>query len=342
MLLRNTIDTTVLPPAERFGMWLDLVARTSVPLRVESPHTADFAAQAEFTDLGAIQLARYQYPSLDCTRKLIRESDPELYILAFTTSGIGTSSQDGRRSEILAGEFTFYDASRPHDVCHYASEPGRTRATSITTVIPHSALPLPPKRMAALYGGRMSGSEGLGALLAQFLIQVTGHPEQYHAADAGRLGTVGLDLATTLLGRNLVAEDAVPTEVRRRALVTQVQAYVHRHLGDATLGPQTIADAHHISLRTLHRLFEAENTTVAAYIRELRLARCRRDLTDPALRAQPVQVVAARWGFADKAHFSRAFRAAYGLSPQAYRDGDPVTARHVNDLASRVNSGQAD
>jgi AraC-like DNA-binding protein len=214
--------------------------------------------------------------------------------------------------------------------------------STVITLIPHSALPLPPKRMAALFGGRMSGTEGIGALLAQFLIQVTGQPEQYHAADAGRLGAVGLDLATTLLGRNLVAEDAVPTEVRRRALVTQVQAYIHRRLGDATLGPQAVADAHHISLRTLHRLFEAENTTVASYIRDLRLARCRRDLTDPTLRAQPAQVIAARWGFPDKAHFSRVFTAAYGMSPQAYRDAGPLAARDVNRLASTVNSVQAD
>ncbi|MEU4553698.1 helix-turn-helix domain-containing protein [Micromonospora violae] len=29
--------------------------------------------------------------------------------------------------------------------------------------------------------------------------------------------------------------------------------------------------------------------------------------------------IAARWGFSDKAHFSRVFRARYGRSPQAYR-----------------------
>ncbi|WP_328376116.1 helix-turn-helix domain-containing protein [Micromonospora zamorensis] len=344
MLPRDTIDTTVLPPGERFGMWLDLVARTSAPLRIQSAHADDFAARAEFIELGPIQLVEYQYPSLDATRtrKLVRQSDPELYILAFTTGGIGTSSQDGRRSEILTGEFTFYDGSRPHDVCHHATEPERDQASSIITLIPHAALPLPPQRMAALYGGRMSGSEGIGALLAQFLLQVTGHPEQYHAADASRLGTVGLDLATTMLGRHLVAEDAVPTEVRRRALLTQVQAYVHRHLGDTTLGPQVLADAHHISVRSLHRLFEAEHTTVASYVRGLRLARCRRDLSDPALRNQPVQTIAARWGFSDKAHFSRAFRAAYGVSPQEHRDGGSHPARIVNRPASTVNSLPAD
>ncbi|MEH1166098.1 helix-turn-helix domain-containing protein [Micromonospora sp. CPCC 205539] len=344
MLQRDSIDTTVLPPGERFGMWLDLVARTSAPLRITSAHADDFAARADFIDLGPIQIVEYEYPSLDATRtrKLIRQSDPELYILALTTGGIGTSSQDGQHSEIQAGEFTFYDGSRPHDVCHHSTEAERDDATSIITLIPHAALPLPPQRMAALYGGRMSGSEGIGALLAQFLRQVTGHPEQYHAADANRLGAVGLDLATTMLGRHLVAEDAVPTEVRRRALLTQVQSYVHRHLGDTTLNPQSVADAHHISLRSLHRLFEAEQSTVASYIRDLRLARCQRDLADPALRSQPAQMIAARWGFPDKAHFSRVFRAAFGLSPQAYRDGQPDPARIVNRSASMVNSSRAD
>ncbi|MET8320344.1 helix-turn-helix domain-containing protein [Micromonospora sp. NPDC005189] len=344
MLHRDTVDTTVLPPSERFGMWLDLVARTSAPMRIWSAHADDFTARADFVDLGPIQLINYHYPSLEATRtaKLIRQSDPELYMLALTTDGVGTSSQDGRHSEIRAGEFTFYDASRPHDVGHHATEPEQGRASSIITMIPHAALPLPPQRMAALYGGRMSGSEGIGALLAQFLLQVTGHPEQYHAADTSRLGAVGLDLATTMLGRHLVAEDAVPTEVRRRALLTQVHAYVHRHLGDATLSPQSVADAHHISVRSLHRLFEVEDSTVASYIRDMRLARCRRDLTDPALRNQPVQAIAARWGFPDKAHFSRVFRMAYGISPQAYRESNSDPARIVNRAAFTVNSVRAD
>ncbi|MEV7330331.1 helix-turn-helix domain-containing protein [Micromonospora sp. NPDC093244] len=344
MLHRQTVDTTVLPPGERFGMWLDLVARTSAPMRISSAHDDDFAAHAAFIELGPIHLVKYHYPSLEATRtpKLIRQSDPEVYMLALTTDGVGTSSQDGRHSEIRAGEFTFYNVSRPHDVGHHATDPERERATSVITMIPHAALPLPPHRMAALFGGKMSGREGIGALLAQFLLQVTGHPEQYHAADAGRLGAVGLDLATTMLGRHLVAEDEVPTEVRRRALVTQVQAYVHRHVGDPALSPRVVADAHHISLRSLHRLFEAQETTVASYIRDVRLARCRRDLTDPALRTQPVQVIAARWGFPDKAHFSRVFRAAYGASPQAYRESTSDPARIVNRPASTVNPPPAD
>jgi AraC-like DNA-binding protein len=186
----------------------------------------------------------------------------------------------------------------------------------------------------------MPGTEGLGALLAPFLTQVATHPEQYHAVDAPRLGTVALDLMTTLLGRHLAAEDAVPVDVRRRALVARVHAFIQRQLGDVNLSPRLVADAHHVSIRSLHRLFEAEDSTVAEYIRSQRLARCRRDLADPALRAQPIQAIAGRWGFTDKAHFSRAFRAAHGMTPQAYRAITSI--RHGSTAAASGSAETAD
>jgi AraC-like DNA-binding protein len=58
---------------------------------------------------------------------------------------------------------------------------------------------------------------------------------------------------------------------------------------------------------------------VAAWIRERRLERCRRDLLDPVLAERPVSAVAARWGLTDPAAFSRLFRAAYGVPPLEYR-----------------------
>ncbi|MGC5019595.1 helix-turn-helix domain-containing protein [Micromonospora sp. DT47] len=341
MLHRDVIDTELVPPRERFGMWLDLVARTASPLRMRTAHADDFRAQAELIGLGPIQLVRYRYPSLDAVRtaKLARQTEVDYFLLALTTTGTGASGQAGQQSVIRAGEFTFYDGARPHEVSHHGEDHGREHARSIVALIPYGALPLPPERLAPLLAGRMSGTEGVGALLAQYLTQLTAHPEQYHAADADRLGTVGLDLISTMLGRHLVAEDAVPREVRRRALLTQIHGFVQRHLGDPALSPQSVADAHHVSVRTLHRLFELEETTVAAYVRDLRLERCRRDLADPALAQRPVQAVAARWGFPDKAHFSRVFRAAYGVTPQAYRTAQHERARIVNSTASVVNPG---
>ncbi|MFD0385553.1 helix-turn-helix domain-containing protein [Streptomyces stramineus] len=58
-----------------------------------------------------------------------------------------------------------------------------------------------------------------------------------------------------------------------------------------------MAAAHHISLSYLHRLFETEATTVAAWIRHQRLERARHDLGDTTQRHIPVHAIAARWGF---------------------------------------------
>jgi AraC-like DNA-binding protein len=72
----------------------------------------------------------------------------------------------------------------------------------------------------------------------------------------------------------------------------------------------------------LHRLFRQRNggRTVAAWIREQRLERARRDLADPDQRATAVHAIAARWGFRHAADFSRAFRRAYGMPPRDYRE----------------------
>ncbi|WP_157869187.1 helix-turn-helix domain-containing protein, partial [Streptomyces atriruber] len=79
------------------------------------------------------------------------------------------------------------------------------------------------------------------------------------------------------------------------------------------------AAAHHISTRYLHRLFQDQGLTVSSWIRRLRLERCRRALANPTLAAVPVGAIAARWGFAQPAVFTRAFRAAYGLTPSEVR-----------------------
>ncbi|MEU1622891.1 helix-turn-helix domain-containing protein [Streptomyces sp. NPDC005722] len=96
----------------------------------------------------------------------------------------------------------------------------------------------------------------------------------------------------------------------------RIRGFIEQHLADPGLTPATVAAAHNISTRQLHRLFQAQNMAVAGWIRRRRLENCRRDLADPRYGQHTVQVVAARWGFTDKAHFSRLFRATYGMPPE--------------------------
>ena len=104
-------------------------------------------------------------------------------------------------------------------------------------------------------------------------------------------------------------------------MVESVRAFIRQHIHDPRLTPSLIAAAHHISVSYLHRVFtgQSEGETVAAWIRGRRLESAYRDLADPALRAMPIQAVAARWGIHRASDFSRAFKAAYGVSPSEHR-----------------------
>ncbi|MFE2060360.1 helix-turn-helix domain-containing protein [Streptomyces sp. NPDC059446] len=80
-----------------------------------------------------------------------------------------------------------------------------------------------------------------------------------------------------------------------------------------------MARAHHISVRYLHRLFEAEGITVARFIKQRRLDQCARELARRSPSPPTVSSIAGRWGFVNAAHFSRTFRAVHGHSPVQWR-----------------------
>jgi len=124
----------------------------------------------------------------------------------------------------------------------------------------------------------------------------------------------------TRLAHELDCDTAVPPESHRRALMARIHAFIQGHLGDPELSPGTVAAAHHISVRYLHKLFQEQGATASSWIRARRLEGSRRDLADPAQTARPAAAIGARWGFRSAAQFSQAFKAAYGLPPQQYRE----------------------
>jgi AraC-like DNA-binding protein len=77
-------------------------------------------------------------------------------------------------------------------------------------------------------------------------------------------------------------------DAAHRGLMLQITAFIEAHLGEVGLSPAQIAAAHHISLRQLHKLFHADGTTVAGWIRQRRLEHCGHDLRDPRWAARPV------------------------------------------------------
>ncbi|MEV5407938.1 helix-turn-helix domain-containing protein [Thermopolyspora sp. NPDC052614] len=310
------VRTRDLPAAHRREEWLNVICDVLGPLDtkigVDGPPDGEIAADR----LGPVGVGRVKTStphSVHRTPRLIRSSDPELYRVLLVMSGSPIVVQDGRSTRLNAGEFAIYDFARPYDLVYDAA------VHLAVFSLPRETLALPKDAAANLTAVPIGADDGTGALAAPLLRRVALDLETYRPATAARLSTVVTDLVTTAVAERAERYEAVPAESRSRTLLLSIHAFIDRHLGDPTLSPADIAAAHHVSLRQLHRLFETEKTTVAAWIRQRRLERCRRDLADPALHATPVGVIAARWGLPDSAHFSRIFRQAYGMPPAEYR-----------------------
>ncbi|GAA2609052.1 helix-turn-helix domain-containing protein [Dactylosporangium fulvum] len=321
MLTTHTMDLSTLPAAERFDYWQELVSQNTAPQQVSSAHADDFAGWAQLIPLGRLQLTSFRYPSLGTRRtsRLIRRGDPETYQLALPVTGESAITQQ-RHETVLrpAADFTLIDSSRPHEAKHAPDRPGLL-AHSVTVIIPRDLLPLPPNKVARLTAARLASDKGMGALLANDLLHITRHPEQFRDVDAGFLARRIVDLVAVTIGQYLGETGTLPGEVKRRALRDKIDAFIDVHLDDAELTPQAIADAHSIAVRELHRLFEG-GRSVSEEIKVRRLERCRRDLLDPTLHDVPIYAVARRHGIVHNTYFSRAFKAAFGMSPREFRN----------------------
>ncbi|MGW3496492.1 AraC-like ligand-binding domain-containing protein [Streptomyces sp. NPDC001020] len=320
MLLERTIHTEDVLGPDRFDCWREHASRSCAPAEVESDHAADFVASLRVLVLGPVQLWTTEHPpmALRRTQKLIQQSDPEAYLVSLPLRGTMRLTDSDREADYEQDDLVLQDTSRPH---HVQTITGHGRGTVLGTgvFVPRKLLPLPQSAIDGPLTRRLSGREGVGALLAQFLTQVARNSAFFRPEDGPRLGTVVVDLVSALLAHALEADNSLPPETRRQALVLRIRAFVKEHLHEQQLTPSAIAAAHHISRSYLYRLFEHEEESIAAWIRRERLEHARHDLTEPAMRTIPIHAVAARWGFPRAADFTRAFRAAYGLPPKDYR-----------------------
>ncbi|MCK2242916.1 MULTISPECIES: helix-turn-helix domain-containing protein [unclassified Crossiella] len=302
------VRTMDLPAKDRFDYWYYLATLGWGEITVEVPDTTDFRSVGRLVDLGGMLMTteELQPVRVDRSAAQVRRSDPERWHLTLLAEGSSRFEQDGRQAGLSAGDLLIYHSSAPF----------RCTVTSSKTEFLQFPRELNPAGLESLVSMPFSGRAGIGALVAGCLRELAALPGN-QPEEASRLTAVTLDLLGVLSAR--VRGDSAAPAATPAALITTVRAFIRANLADPELDPAAIAAAHHISVRYLHRLFQQEGQTVAGWIRERRLENCRRDLANPALRERPVHAVARRWGFTDSAHFSRAFRSAFGLPPGEYR-----------------------
>ncbi|WP_333762804.1 helix-turn-helix domain-containing protein [Streptomyces sp. IBSBF 2390] len=305
------LSTDTVPDHEKLAYWRDAVGRALVPVSVVPRAAGPLHGRITGGRLGSLRVAAVESDAQRISRTTAHTggSDPCVAVHV-QTAGRATLLQDGRRVTAGPGDMMVYDTARPYTLDFPERFAGRV------VQLPRRALDVPDEHLRDITATPITATAGLGAILTPFLATLVGEAHSCPPAVAGRLASSAVDLFTTLVAERSRAGIA---DTAREQLVLRIRDHIDRHLGNPDLAPETVAGAHHISVRYLHRLFEDEGITVARLIQRRRLQECARELARGGGAAPAVSAIAQRWGFVNPAHFSRVFRGAYGHSPREWR-----------------------
>jgi AraC-like DNA-binding protein len=126
-----------------------------------------------------------------------------------------------------------------------------------------------------------------------------------------------LELAAALLRLEFGAAPA-DSEVCEDGMLIAAQAFISRRFASTDLSPDAIARRLGCSRAHLYRVFARNGLTVAGYLREIRLQRCRTALAT-ARPGDTVGDIAFRCGFDNPVYFAHLFRQRFGIRPTEAR-----------------------
>jgi AraC-like DNA-binding protein len=144
------------------------------------------------------------------------------------------------------------------------------------------------------------------------------------------LGAQLLDLTDVLLTSELPAAPRTSA-----AVLFRVKRYIGEHLGNDSLDADTIANAVHLSVSHLNRLFRAEGTSLMRYLWNQRLERAYQLISSSGPSNLRIEEVAWHCGFSSAPHFSRLFKQHFGQSPRELRSGVRVPHTHLRSAEAR-------
>ncbi|MEV4515414.1 helix-turn-helix domain-containing protein [Dactylosporangium sp. NPDC049525] len=313
--MQATLDTTALAPRDRAEavrtlVW-DSVVRVDIDHRVPVADMSVSLALGQAGDLG-VCATRATASTIQRTPRLARQDSDPVVFVGLQRSGTSIVVQHGREAVLRPGDFAVYDTGSPYTLLF---EDG-IDATFFR--IPRAALALPDAAIRDASAVRIGAGNPLAALTAGYLARLADDPAILGGTHRAAVAAPTVELIRAAVTVQL-GDDQLSRDPLHSTLSARIIADMHAHLADPALSPTTVAARLHISVRYLHRVLQRDGIRFGDWVRHRRLEGTRRSLADPAFATSTVGAVARRWGFTDPTHFSKAFRAAYGMTPREWR-----------------------
>lgn len=316
--MTQDLDTFLLAPNLQFATYQHaLGTQFATPLALERNRALagrPFHATVKTRDADRLTFGRIAILSpegYDARMSPVRHEE-EVFCFNFLTEGEGFVTQDGRTSRIRAGEFAIFSNTRNlhwHFPGRFAEFVLKVPRDMLSAVCPEADL------LSARCFRQLAN--------AKFLLSLVGpltNATLAQSSESARLSLIDavMSLATESLREGGVAVAETPDLAKARLLIHAKDTML-RELDDCDWTAERLAERLHVSVRTLYALFEAEGTPLMTWLWDARLRKAHDLLAGSSGTAYSIADIASQCGFRNQAHFSKRFRARYGMTPREAR-----------------------
>ncbi len=292
---------------DRIAFWSDVVVRGVINSEMEPLSVGRFDGELWSRTSGAFRFVNFRTREHAISRTVSQTRGHDGHVMiGLQCRGVSLIEQAGNRLRLEAGQIAILDSNEPFNL-------------RFPQTVERRLVLVPRARFAALSGTDVGGSgpraldarTGSG-LAARQLIDILSDTDRQECEAACA------DLVDGLLYAVAGAMDPDRAQTRdANRQMARVRLAMRDLLGNAGTGVQEVALHAGLSVRSLHRLFASRGNTFSRSLQIMRLENAH-DLLASG-RAHTLTEIAFMSGFSDLAHFSRSFRARYGMTPSAAR-----------------------
>lgn len=310
-------DTSLMPDREAFDIWQTILEEFYEVAPTRATEQPPFAAALGMWNIDGMTLTHGSFTAQRFVRTANRARRDGLdnYTVLMHSQGKYRAEAGGRRIESAQGRVCVVDFAQP-----LVSEV--TPNDSITLSLPREMLDsvLPSRR---LHGMVLEGPQG--GLLRDFLLSLTRRLPELGAEQAPLIASAFRDLLAACISPSPAMAERAQPQLDALGL-RQARQIIAANMHRSDFGVEELWGALGVSKATLYRMFQRFGG-VNEYIRARRLAHAHALLVK-SNRWGRISEVARLCGFTSDAHFSRAFREAYGYSPRETMSSAHLSLRH--------------
>jgi len=252
--VKQSLTTFDKKPSERLEFWQEVVCKKYVAAFAETEVVDDeFSGSLTSGELGPLVVAELNAPLHFWSRKPhhVRNDGQEVFILSRIQEGAGELTQLGRSARLGPGDLVIYDSGATFD---YA-----LRAKTQLLKIPRRLLESKLDRPSDFLALKIDRGNPLSAILGELLTRCLDIDLSLDLGPrvAKRLSNAIVDLVASICD---LERDAIPA-AQVSGPLERVMRFARANLDDPDLGPEALAAAGPMSVRSLNRLFGALGAT---------------------------------------------------------------------------------